>query len=164
MKRKNNIMECILIAMYASLLVVVIGCRDGRHIEVDKTAIKAVLDSYILSIENEDIELYGKIFVHDPNMVNFGTGANERIVGWDALKKVIEAQNAALSETKITQSDVTINVSPDGQFAWATSLWNFKATMEAQVMQLPVRCSWILEKRGNDWKIVHFHKSVGAAW
>ena len=22
-------------------------------------------------------------------------------------------------------------------------------------MQLPVRCSWVLEKRGNDWKIVH---------
>jgi len=32
-------------------------------------------------------------------MVNFGTGAKERIVGWDTLRKVIEDQNAALSET-----------------------------------------------------------------
>jgi len=164
MKRKNTIMECILIAMYASLLAVVLGCRDQRSVEVDRSAIKAVLDSYILSIENEDIELYGKIFVHDPDMVNFGTGANERIVGWETLKKAIEDQNAALSETKITQSDVTINISSDRQFAWATSLWNFKATMETQVMQLPIRCSWILEKQDNEWKIVHFHKSVGAAW
>jgi ketosteroid isomerase-like protein len=164
MKRKNNIIQCILIAMYASLMIAVIGCRDKRNTEIDKTSIKSVLDSYIISIEKEDIELYGKIFVHDPDMVNFGTGAKERIVGWDALKKVIEAQNVVLSETKITQSDVTINVSADGQFAWATSLWTFKATMEAQVMQMPVRCSWILEKKNNDWKIVHFHKSVGAAW
>lgn len=164
MQRKNNVAKFMLIAMYAFLLVVVIDCRNQKSIDVDKTAIKEILDSYILSIENEDIELYGKIFVHDPGMVNFGTGAKERIVGWDALKLVIEDQNAALSETKITQSDITINVSADGQFAWATSLWEFKATMEAQVMQLPVRCSWILEKQGNDWKIIHFHKSVGAAW
>jgi ketosteroid isomerase-like protein len=132
--------------------------------EAEKLAIKTVLDKYIFSIEKEDIEQYSKIFVHDSDMVNFGTGAKERIVGWDALRKVIEDQNVALSETKITQSDVTINLSQNGQFAWATSLWNFKATMDVQVMELPVRCSWVLEKQGNDWKIVHFHKSVGAAW
>jgi len=145
-------------------LMLVMGCQKAVDIAAEKSAIKAILDSYIISIEKEDIELYGKIFDHNPDMVNFGTGAKERIVGWDILKNVIEAQNAALSETKIMQSDVTINVSEDGKFAWATSLWDFKATMEAQVMQMPVRCSWILEKRSNDWKIVHFHKSVGAAW
>jgi len=147
-----------------TILILSMGCQKAVDIEAEKSAIKSVLTDYIVSIENEDIELYGKIFVHDPEMVNFGTGANERIVGWDALKKVIEDQNSALSETKIIQSDVTINISPDGKFAWATSLWDFKATMEAQVMQLPIRCSWILEKQSSDWKIVHFHKSVGAAW
>ena len=144
--------------------MITMSCQQKVDIEAERSAINTVLHSYILSIENEDIELYGKIFMHDSDMVNFGTGANERIVGWDALRKVIEAQNAALSETKITQSDVTINVSPEGQFAWATCLWDFKSTMEAQVMQLPVRCSWILEKRSKDWEIVHFHKSIGASW
>ncbi|MDP2366024.1 MAG: nuclear transport factor 2 family protein [Ignavibacteria bacterium] len=147
-----------------TILILAMGCQKTVDIEAEKSAVKVVLDSYIISIEKEDIELYGKIFVHDPDMVNFGTGANERIVGWDTLEKAIIEQNAVLSETKITQSDVTINVSPDGKFAWATSLWDFKATMEAQVMQLPIRCSWILEKQDNEWKIVHFHKSVGAAW
>jgi hypothetical protein len=164
MKQKNNIMEKILVAAFASLLVIFFGCRDERKIEMDKAAVKAALDNYILSIEKEDIQLYGKIFIQDPDMVNFGTGANERIVGWDTLKKAIEDQNAALSDTKITQSDVTINVAPDGRFAWATSLWKFKTVMAGQSMELLIRCSWILEKRGNDWKFVHFHKSVGAAW
>src|SRR3989339_326579 len=157
-------MNLLSIIFIITTLMLVMGCQKAVDTAAEKSAIKAVLNNYVLSIENEDIELYAKIFVPDPDMVNFGTGANERIIGWDTLKKVIEDQNAALSETKITQSDVTINVSPDGQFAWATSLWDFKATMDSQVMQLPVRCSWILEKRGNDWKIVHFHKSVGAAW
>jgi ketosteroid isomerase-like protein len=158
-------MKQVSIIFIITALTLVIGCQKAVvDTAFEKSAIKTVLDNYIISIENEDIDMYGKIFVHDPEMVNFGTGANERIVGWDTLKKVIEAQNSALSETKIIQSDVTINVSPDGEFAWATSLWDFKSTMDAQVMQLPVRCSWILEKRVNDWKIVHFHKSVGAAW
>ena len=157
-------MKHVSIIIAVTILTILMGCQKAVDIEAEKSAIKSVLTDYIVSIENEDIELYGKIFVHDPDMVNFGTGANERIVGWDALKKVIEAQNDAISETKITQSDITIDLSNEGQFAWATSLWDFKSKMGDQVMQLPVRCSWILEKIGNEWKIVHFHKSVGAAW
>jgi ketosteroid isomerase-like protein len=96
-------------------------------------------------------------------MVNFGTGAGDRVVGWRALKDVIEAQNAALSGTKIVVSDVTVHISPEGQFAWATSLWDFKATVGEQVIDMPVRCSWILEKRETGWVVVHFHTSVGMA-
>ena len=153
----------VLVAVCAFLFVVATGCRDAGRIEADKTAVKAVLDSYITSIENEDMQLYADIIVHDPDMVNFGSDVSQRIVGWDALKKAIEDQNAALAGTKITQTDVTVNVSPEGRFAWATSLWNFKTTMQAQTIDLPVRCTWILEKRNNKWAIVHFHKSVGMA-
>jgi len=152
------------IAVCVFLLALVVGCRSGGDIEAEKTKIKAVLDSYITSIENEDMGLYSRIIMHDPDMVNFGTAVTERIVGWEALRNLIEAQNAALSETKITQSDVTIDLSPEGQFAWATSLWNFRATMDSQTIDLPVRCTWILEKRNKDWEIVHFHKSIGAAF
>jgi ketosteroid isomerase-like protein len=161
---KEQIMKYVSIIFIITVLTLVIGCQRAVDTTAEKSAIKTVLDNYITSIENENIELYAKIFLHDPDMVNFGTGAKERIVGWDTLRKVIEAQNAALSETKITQSNVTINLSPDGQFAWATSLWDFKSKMGTQVMELPIRCSWILEKSGKDWLIVHFHKSVGAAW
>jgi len=151
-------------ALIIAALALAVGCEKTLDTAAEQSAIKSILDDYIRSIENEDIGLYAKLFLHDPQMVNFGTGAKERIVGWEALKKVIEDQNAALSETKITQSDVTVNLSPEGRFAWATCLWDFKATMGGQAMQLPVRCSWVLEKRGEDWSIVHFHKSVGASW
>jgi hypothetical protein len=131
------------------------------NLDAEKSAVKSVLDRYITSLENADIELYDKTVVHDPNMVNFGTDACDHIVGWTALREAIQAQNAALSGTKITQRDVTINVSPEGRFAWATSLWDFKAMMGLQAIELPVRCTWILEKREASWEIVHFHKSVG---
>ncbi len=142
-------------------LMVIIGCQKAVDVGAEKAAVAAVLTTYIQSIENEEIDLYGKILAHDPTMVNFGTEARERIVGWDALRELILAQNAALSDTKIVQSDVTVDLSPDGHFAWATCMWDFKTTVGSQAVQLPVRCSWVLEKRGDGWTIVHFHKSVG---
>jgi ketosteroid isomerase-like protein len=101
------------------------------------------------SVENEDIELYGKVVANNPDTVDFGTDASERIVGWDALKKAIQAQFAALPGTKIAVSDVTVNVPTGGRFAWATSLWVLKAAVAAtgQTIELPVRCTWVLEKR-----------------
>jgi ketosteroid isomerase-like protein len=122
-----------------------------------------VLDNYVKAVENDDIELYGKVVANDPDMVNFGTDASERVVGWDALKKAMQAQFVALPGSRVTVSDVTVNVLSGGRFAWATSLWVFKATVAAtgQAMELPARCTWVLEKRGKGWVIVHFHKSVG---
>jgi ketosteroid isomerase-like protein len=137
--------------------------RATVNVEAEKAAIKSVLDNYVTSVEKADMGLYAKTVAHDPGMVNFGTAASERIVGWDALREVMEAQNAALSGTKIAASDVTVNVSSEGRFAWATSLWEFKATMGGQAIALPVRCTWILEKRETGWVVVHFHKSVGTA-
>ena len=133
------------------------------NVEAEKAAIRSVLDSYVKAVENEGIELYGKVVANDPDMVNFGTDASERIVGWDALKKAMQAQFVALPGSRITVSDVTVNVLSGGRFAWATSLWVFKATVAAtgQAMEVPVRCSWVLEKRDKGWVIVHFHKSVG---
>ena len=133
------------------------------NIEMEKVAVKSTLDNYITSVEKADIALYAQTVAHDADMVNFGTRAGDRIVGWQALKEVIEAQNAALSGTKIVASDVRVQLSPEGQFAWATSLWDFKAAVGEQAIEMPVRCSWILEKRETGWMIVHFHKSVGMA-
>ena len=92
------------------------------NIGTEKIAVKSALDNYITSVENADIELYARTVANDSDMVNFGTSAGDRVVGWNTLKEVMTAQNAALSGTKISVSDVTINISPDEQFAWATLL------------------------------------------
>ena len=143
-------------------LMLITACQLKVNQEVEKKKIKAVLDSYITSIETEDIDLYAKVLAHDQDMVNFGT-SEPPIVGWDTLKKAIEDQNSALSQTKITASDLSIHISKDGNFAWATDLWDFRAMMADQAIEIPIRCSWILEKRDGQWVVVHFHKSVRAA-
>jgi uncharacterized protein (TIGR02246 family) len=133
------------------------------NLEAEKASIKSVLNNYVRAVENDDIESYGKVLAHDPDMVNFGTDASERVVGWDALKKAMQAQFLAMPRSRITVSDVTVNVLAGGRVAWATSLWVFKGTLAAtaQTMEVHARCTWVLEKRETGWVIVHFHKSVG---
>jgi ketosteroid isomerase-like protein len=155
-------MRRVYVIFLALALMLTISCQQKAGTEAEKAKVNKVLENYITSIENEDMDLYAKVMAHVPDMVNFGTSENP-IVGWDALKKVIEDQNAALSETKITVSDLAIHVSESGNLAWATCLWNFKSKIGENPIELPVRCTWILEKQGPDWVIVHFHKSVAAS-
>jgi len=143
------------------VFMLTMSCQQKVDIQAEKTAIQSVLDDYVKSVENEDMELYGKTVAHDTAMVNFGT-FGQPIVGWAALEKVIAEQNKALSQTTITVSNVKIEVAKSGKFAWATSQWNFKAVMGDKPLELPVRCTWILEKQKDGWVIIHFHKSVAA--
>jgi uncharacterized protein (TIGR02246 family) len=158
--RRNGMRKLVLLFV-ASTLVVAVGCAQRADVTAETTAVKGVLEKYIASVEKEDMELYAAVMAHDAAMVNFGSGGPP-IVGWEALRKVIEDQNAALSETKIGARDVSVKISPTGDWAWATSLWDFKAMAGGKPLALPVRCSWILEKQDGRWVIVHFHKSVAA--
>jgi uncharacterized protein (TIGR02246 family) len=149
------------VLVVGTTLVFAAGCQRSVRVAAETTAVTGVLENYIASVEKEDMELYAAVVAHDAEMVNFGSGGPP-IVGWDALRKVIEDQNAALSETKIGARDVSVKISPTGEWAWATSLWDFKTVAGGKPLTLPVRCSWILEKRGGRWVIAHFHKSVAA--
>lgn len=153
-------MKTVMAALMLAALVLLASCGPQKlDIEAEKAAVKAVLDQYVTSVENEDMNLYAQLVAHDAEMVNFG-GFGDPIVGWDALRKVMEGQNAALSQTKITVSDLAIHVSETGTLAWARCLWNLKATMGDTPADLPIRCTWVLEKREDRWVIVHFHKSM----
>lgn len=147
-----------LLAAFAVLTI--IACQPPAvDIEAETAAVKTVLEEYVNSVEIEDMEAYAKLVIHDTAMVNFG-GFGKPIVGWDALKKVMEGQNEMLAETKIEVSSMQIHVSADGKFAWATCLWNLKAMMAENAVELPIRCTWVLEKQDAGWVIVHFHKSM----
>lgn len=131
--------------------------------KTEMETVKAAIDAWITSVEGKDIELLPKVVAHDPDLVWIGTDAGDWIGGYEALEKVMQAQNAALEEIHITVSDETIHIAPNERFAWATNRWIFKATMGDQEIELPLRCTWIVEKREAGWVLVHFHKSVGVA-
>ena len=149
--------------LFSLVIIININCQKKVDISVEKAAIKAVLDNCRTGMENEDITLIGNIFAHDTDNVFWGTGVGEKMVGWKAFETAVKEQYEALSETKITQSDLAIKVSKDGQFAYATSQYDVKAIMgEQEIELLGVRETCILEKRDAEWVIVHIHDSIGS--
>ena len=156
-------MNRVAVTLMVATFVLIASCGPQKvDVEAERAQVKAVLDHYVTAVETEDMELYASHMTHEPMMMNFG-GFGGPIVGWDALKETMEGQNAALSETKIKVSDLAIHVSEEGKLAWATCLWNLKAMMGENPIELPIRCTWVLEKRDNKWQIVHFHKSMAQA-
>ena len=142
-------------------LLAIVSCSQSVDLKKSEQEIEAVLDHYVSSVMQEDMEEYAKQVAHDPDMVSFGA-LGAPIVGWDALRSVIEGQNAGLDSILIDQSQVKIHVLLGGMNAWATSLWRFRAKAGENALDLPVRCTWIMEKREGAWLIVHFHKSIAA--
>lgn len=145
------------------MLIAITGCKTQPTVDADAeiAAINALLEEYVKSVETEDMELYAKLVSQDTTMVNFGS-FGKPIRGWDGLVKVMDGQNELLSDTKIQMSGLKISVSADGKMAWARCLWNLKADMAGNPVELPIRCTWVLEKGEAGWMIVHFHKSLPA--
>jgi uncharacterized protein (TIGR02246 family) len=149
--------------LFAMLLLAFVASvsTSGNAEATDKDLVRATLDRYVEAVVTEDLEQYAQVVAHDAEMVNFGA-FGDPIVGWEALRVVMEGQNAALDSIQIDQSQVMVHILEPGDNAWATSLWQFHAKAGENMIDLPVRCTWQLQKRGDMWKVVHFHKSIAA--
>jgi ketosteroid isomerase-like protein len=121
-----------------------------------------VVDAWTISVEDKDLGLFRLVVDHDPNLVWIGSGENDWLKGYEKLEDAIVAQTASLENISIGVSDEIIHLSPDERFAWVTNRWVFEAIRGDQEVELPLRCTWILEKRDTGWVLVHFHQSVGA--
>jgi uncharacterized protein (TIGR02246 family) len=152
-------MKYVALLLVFAILAISTCAQPAVDIEAETAAINALLVEYVKSVEAENMEVYAKLVAHDTAMVNFG-GFGKPIIGWAALKKVMEGQNEMLSKTNIEVSGMQIHVSADGKLAWATCLWDLKAMMAENPVELPIRCTWVLEKHEASWMIVHFHKSM----
>jgi len=147
-------------------LCLLAGCVQEPRVDAaaESEAIKATLDRYVQSVIEEDMEQYWQVMDRDSAMVNVGGGTGiSWIVGWDELNEVMNGQNSAFSQTTIDVTREWIRVSPTGAFAWAVTRWDLATVLsDGSHALLPLRCSWVLEKRDGRWVIVHFHKSFGA--
>ncbi len=159
----------VLLLVVGSLLLIC-GCTDSDEDEMvldlnaETEEVKAVLDLYIQATETEDIELFSSINAHDSGMVNFGTEATERIVGWDSLKESMEAQFAATENSNLTVRDQVIKVHSSGQVAWFSQIIDWELVFEGQEMTMEgLRATGVLEKRNGNWIFVQMHYSVPAA-
>ena len=145
-------------------LLIIMGCKQTvTDITPEKIAVKEVIDNYAKSWITEDIELYGSTMMHDESLIHVGgSQALNWIEGWTELEEIIIKQNQSFNNTDIDETKAWINFSQSGKIAWAVTLWDLTTTLnDGTQCLIPLRCTWILEKRNGSWIIVHFHKSIG---
>jgi uncharacterized protein (TIGR02246 family) len=146
---------------FVAVLLVINGCTQKVDLNAEKSNVKSVVDQFIQALETENIELFAKIMAHDPDMVNFGTDAAERWVGWQELKESVEKQFASFDKTKLTVKDQVIKLNSSGNTAWFSEVVDWDVSVQDEPIHIEgSRITGVLEKQNGNWVCVQFHTSV----
>ena len=121
----------------------------------------AVLNKLGEAYARRDLESLLAGFAPDPDVVMYGTGADEKRVGLTEIRAQAE-RDWSQTEAAAIKHD-TVSVSAAGLVAWAAVDGAFEVKAGGQEMALPARITYTLEKRENRWLIVQAHFSVPMA-
>lgn len=126
-----------------------------------ETALKAVLDKVAEAYVQRDLALLLSAFAPDPDVVMYGTGADEKRIGLAEIQAQAERDWSQTESAAVTYEWSSISAA--GSVAWAATDASFNLKADGQEMTLPARLTFVLEKRGEQWIIVQGHFSFPAA-
>ncbi|HKO60628.1 MAG TPA: nuclear transport factor 2 family protein [Pyrinomonadaceae bacterium] len=123
----------------------------------DEAAVREVLLKSALAFEKNDVDLITKAWANDESVTVFESGhAN---YGWaDYRDHHLLPEMKEMNNTKYTLFDIKVKVS--GNTAWATFKYAISADIGTRHVEGAGLGTSVLEKRGQDWKIVHWHSSA----
>lgn len=105
-----------------------------------------------------DIEKLHKDMADDVSVVS-GNWAPPAM-GWVNYLAAYQMQRARMQQVRMERSNTLIRVAPSGNFAWACYQWDFSAVVDGAPSAAEGQTTLVLEKRGDDWVIVHNHTSL----
>lgn len=126
-----------------------------------EAAVLAVLDSWLASYQQRDIDALMSLVAPDEDLFLYGTGIDEKRIGPDQFRYQAErdwSQTEALSFNFDAR-----HVSAAGPVAWVASDGRGQGRVGGQEIAFPLRMTAVLEKRGDRWLMVQSHVSVPAA-
>jgi ketosteroid isomerase-like protein len=126
-----------------------------------EAAVLAVVNKFIETYVQRDLDGLLAFFAPDPDFVLFGTGADEKRIGRDEVKFQVErdwAQTEALSFEMAWHS-----ISAADSVAWIAADGVGQGQAGGQEFSFPFRLTAVLEQRGNAWLFVQAHFSLPAA-
>jgi len=153
--------------IFIGFLLIASACNTPKTQKVNykdsKKAVANVLEKYVIANENQDLSMIEQIWAPDSDIILFGTNSEEKLMGWNNIKKAIEGQFAAISETYISPTSQYIKVGPDQKTAWFAEILNYNFVYKGKARSFEgLRFTGVLEKRKDGWKIVQAHLSIPA--
>lgn len=149
-------------ALVILVAVTMTSCQKATEVNLaaEGKKVREVMEEINAAWENEDLEAFSRLVVHDADMVSFGADVNDRWVGWEGLEQGLRQQFEVFSDTKVTPRHMDIRVSDAGNTAWLAQAMGISTTFMGSPMALEARITAVFEKRENVWRLVQFHYSV----
>ena len=130
------------------------GCRSNRS-GPGQEAMR-VVERWATAFHESNIDAIVELYA--PDALFFGTGSKALVTTPEQIREYFQGLNrdkprgAQLLEhaVKVIADDVVL----------VTGLDRVTGVKEGKPYQADGRVSFLLEKRGSDWKIVHFHRSA----
>lgn len=137
--------------IYAAALAV----GTGMSYASDMDDVKAVVDAYHGALSTLDAPKMEAMWVHDDSVMDIEPSDKSISVGWDAVKKNLEAEFNSLAELKVTQADGP-HIQVKGDVAWSTGLANasLKTKAGVAVPSSPTFETDVFQKRDGHWLLV----------
>ena len=130
-------------------------------VQESKKAVANVLEKYVIANENQDFPMIEQIWAPDSDIILFGTNSEEKLMGWHNIKKAIQNQFKAISETYISPQQQYIKIGPGQKTAWFAEILNYNFVYKGKARSFEgLRFTGVLEKRKDGWKIVQAHLSI----
>jgi ketosteroid isomerase-like protein len=126
-----------------------------------ESEIKAVLNKLTDAYKRADMEALMACFAPDPDIVFYGTGADEKRIGPNGVRMQAQRDWAQTDSISMVFDDVMISAA--GPVAWAAIDGGFEIGVGGQEFTMPARVTMVLEKRNGSWLVVQGHFSAPAA-
>ncbi|MGH9930988.1 MAG: nuclear transport factor 2 family protein [Pyrinomonadaceae bacterium] len=152
---KKHRKRIITIFALAAITMVVIGLPAKA--QDNEKSVREVLSQSATGFEKGDMAALERLWATDESLTVFESGhAN---YGWaDYRDHHLGPEMKEMKNTKYTLSDIKVKVS--GNTAWATFKYTISADIGTRHVDGAGLGTAVLEKRGQDWRIVHWHSSA----
>jgi ketosteroid isomerase-like protein len=151
-KHRNRIIAILAIAAITMFVTAL-----PANAQDDVKSVSDVLTKSAAGFEKGDMAVLEKLWANDESVTVFESGhAN---YGWvDYRDHHLGPEMKEMKNTKYTLSDIKVKVS--GNTAWATFKYAISADIGTRHVDGAGLGTAVLEKRGQDWRIVHWHSSA----
>jgi len=151
-KHRNRIVT--ILALAALTLFVISSSASAQD---DERSVREVIIQSATGFEKGDMAALEKLWANDEAVTVFESGhAN---YGWaDYRDHHLGPEMKEMKNTRYTLSDIKVKVS--GNTAWATFKYAISADIGTRHVEGAGLGTVVLEKRGADWRIVHWHSSA----
>jgi len=140
----------------AFVTLALVSALCSAHADPQEEALK-VVQAWTTAFAESDVE--GILRLHAPDALFFGTGSKTLVTKTEGLRAYFEQALLTNRPRGASMGEHSIRVISESAVV-ITGLDTVTGTKEGKTYSANGRVTFVIEKRGERWQIVHFHRSA----